>query len=60
MVDGAIAAHPEIGVKMTTVDVPTGRLADPMEIGRVAVWLCSDDASYVTGHALAADGGWVA
>ena len=60
MVDGAIAAHPEIGVKMTTVDVPTGRLADPVEIGRVAVWLCSDDASYVTGHALAADGGWVA
>lgn len=39
---------------------PIGRLGTPEEIGKAVVWLCSDDASFVTGHALAVDGGWVA
>jgi NAD(P)-dependent dehydrogenase (short-subunit alcohol dehydrogenase family) len=60
MVDTALAAHPEVGTRITTVDVPMGRIADPVEIARVAVWLCSDDAGYVTGQALAPDGGWTA
>ncbi len=38
--------------------VPAGRLADPAEIAAAVVWLLSDEASYVTGHALVADGGW--
>lgn len=36
---------------------PIGRLGKPEEIGDAAVWLCSDDASFVTGEALVADGG---
>jgi len=28
-------------------------------MAEVIVWLCSDSSSYVTGHALAADGGYV-
>ncbi len=37
--------------------IPLGRLADPEEIASVALWLASDDASYVTGQAIVADGG---
>jgi len=36
---------------------PIGRMATPEEIAEVVVWLCSDAASYVTGHAMAVDGG---
>jgi NAD(P)-dependent dehydrogenase (short-subunit alcohol dehydrogenase family) len=32
----------------------------PEEISEVVVWLCSDAASFVTGHAMAVDGGFVA
>ena len=39
---------------------PVGRLAAPEEIAEAVVWLCSDAASFVTGHAMAVDGGWVA
>lgn len=39
---------------------PIGRMAEPMEIAEAVVWLCSDEASFVTGHALSVDGGWVA
>lgn len=37
--------------------VPAGRIADPREIGRAAVFLASGDASYVNGVELFVDGG---
>src|SRR6516162_1928186 len=40
--------------------VPLGRIAEPAEIAAAAVWLCSPEASYITGSVLAADGGWLA
>jgi 3-oxoacyl-[acyl-carrier protein] reductase len=40
--------------------VPLGRIAEPEEIAAVAVWLCSPEASYITGSVLVADGGWLA
>ena len=36
------------------------RLAQPSEIAEAIVWLCSDAASFVTGHAMAVDGGYLA
>ena len=36
------------------------RLAKPEEIAKAAVWLCSDDASFITGVALPVDGGYTA
>jgi NAD(P)-dependent dehydrogenase (short-subunit alcohol dehydrogenase family) len=37
--------------------IPLGRWAQPPEITEAAVWLCSDSASYVTGHTMVVDGG---
>jgi len=39
---------------------PVGRLGAPTEIADAVIWLCSDRAGFVTGHALAVDGGFVA
>ena len=40
--------------------VPLRRYGTPAEVAGVAAFLCSDDAGYVTGHVLAADGGFLA
>jgi NAD(P)-dependent dehydrogenase (short-subunit alcohol dehydrogenase family) len=39
---------------------PVGRIGNPEEIAEAVVWLCSDAASFVTGHAMSVDGGFVA
>lgn len=39
---------------------PMGRLARPEEIANMVHWLCTDEASYVTGAYLPADGGYTA
>jgi len=39
--------------------IPMGRLGDPREVARVAVFLASEDARVLTGHTVVADGGWV-
>jgi NAD(P)-dependent dehydrogenase (short-subunit alcohol dehydrogenase family) len=40
--------------------IPMGRLGRPEEVANAVVWLASDEAAYVTGQALAVDGGWTA
>ena len=40
--------------------VPAGRIGRPAEAAEAIVWLCSDAASYVTGHSMIVDGGLTA
>ena len=43
------------------VDVtPLGRVGEPEEVARAILWLCSDEASYITGATLPVDGGFLA
>jgi NAD(P)-dependent dehydrogenase (short-subunit alcohol dehydrogenase family) len=39
--------------------IPLGRLGEPREIAAVVAFLSSEAASYITGHTLVADGGWL-
>jgi 3-oxoacyl-[acyl-carrier protein] reductase len=39
--------------------IPKGRLGKPEEIAHLAVFLASEDASYITGAAIVVDGGWL-
>ena len=40
--------------------IPLGRWGKPEEIGKLAVYLCSEDAGYITGTDVVIDGGWIA
>ena len=59
LIHNLIDGQPEVE-KMLLSHVPMNRMAQPEEIAKAVLFLCSDDASYITGHALAVDGGWVA
>jgi NAD(P)-dependent dehydrogenase (short-subunit alcohol dehydrogenase family) len=36
---------------------PSGEIAEPEDIAEAVLWLCSDKANYITGHAMIIDGG---
>ena len=50
---------PEEVMRASVATIPMGRLGQPEEFGRVAAFLCSPAASYVTGHMMIVDGGSV-
>jgi len=55
MVERALATKPkELG---GPIAVPTGRMAEPAEMANGAVWMISDEASFMTGSALTLDAG---
>lgn len=59
MVDEAIR-HGAVSEAQALAHQPIGRFATTEEIAEAAAWLCSDASSFVTGHAMAVDGGWTA
>jgi len=59
MVKKQIKANPE-AVDVFIAEEPIGRMGQPEEIAAAAVWLCSDSASFVTGHLMNVDGGLLA
>jgi len=51
-------SDPELQAQITAR--PIGRVGTPEEVAEAVVWLCSDAASFVTGHTMTVDGGYVA
>ena len=57
---GCITGHrPQRAERMAAAE-PVGRMGRPEEIAEAMVWLCSEAASFVTGQAMAVDGGMTA
>jgi NAD(P)-dependent dehydrogenase (short-subunit alcohol dehydrogenase family) len=54
-----VAKDPETR-EMFAAGTPIGRVGKPQEVADTVTWLCSDHASFVTGHTLAVDGGYTA
>lgn len=55
----ALMKDPEV-YNQFTARVPMGRWGKLEEVGRLAVYLCSDDAAFITGTDVLIDGGWCA
>jgi NAD(P)-dependent dehydrogenase (short-subunit alcohol dehydrogenase family) len=58
MADRAFA-DPEVKKHLASMH-PIGRFGKPMEIAEAVLWMCSDKASFMTGHEIVLDGGFLA
>lgn len=47
----------EVAQQIARDKIPLGRVGKPIDIARLAVFLCSDDAEYIVGQTIVADGG---
>lgn len=56
MTDSVIERNPEFEDAYINME-PMHRMGQPEEMAEAVLWLCSDAASFVTGHAMAVDGG---
>jgi NAD(P)-dependent dehydrogenase (short-subunit alcohol dehydrogenase family) len=59
MVDRFVKGNNEAKNQLTSGE-PIGRVGQPEEIAAAALWLSSSQSSFVTGHSMVVDGGWVA
>lgn len=57
---GPIFTRPEMEAANVGQWVPMKRMGTPEEVAAAALWLCSDESSFITGAALAIDGGKLA
>jgi len=53
-----LANFSEYEMRELESEIPLGRLAEPKEIAGAIAFLLSEEASYITGHVLAVNGGW--
>ncbi|MBN1698966.1 MAG: SDR family oxidoreductase [Spirochaetales bacterium] len=58
MIDRVTGGDPEKEKAFIGLE-PIGRMGRPDEIASAVLWLCSDSSSFVTGHCLVADGGFI-
>lgn len=56
MLKDGFRAHPE-KLKYLEACHPLGRIADPMEVAKAVLFLCSQDSSFMTGSDISIDGG---
>jgi NAD(P)-dependent dehydrogenase (short-subunit alcohol dehydrogenase family) len=59
MLEAALSANIDV-VKTWEALHPMGRIGEPEEVAEAVIWLCSDKASFITGQAIAIDGGLTA
>ncbi len=57
MADQSCPENPQSVIDGIAAAIPLGRLADPKEVGELAAFLASDEASYLTGAQFVIDGG---
>ncbi len=56
MAAGMIYDNPAV-TEMMKASIPMRRFGEASEVAKTIAWLCSDDSSYITGHAIRVDGG---
>ena len=58
MIDRFTGKNKEVEKQFESME-PVGRMGQPEEVAQAVLWLCSGGASFVTGHPLVVDGGWI-
>lgn len=53
-----VTVHPGVREQLDAMH-PIGRIGVPDEVAGAVTWLCSDAASFITGHSLVIDGGYI-
>jgi NAD(P)-dependent dehydrogenase (short-subunit alcohol dehydrogenase family) len=56
-INTSLMENPELNRQFLS-SIPVGRWGDPKDIGKLALYLCSDAAGFITGSDILIDGGW--